>query len=127
MNIVLLVGSILGLSSIMMAAYVDHGLALYLSGKALNSVSTAVRYHQFYAIIVSMIGLILPIQINYRYKSWLIRVACLFITGTILFSGSIYASVVLNIPGILYFTPIGGVALVIGWIGLIRTAFLRSN
>lgn len=127
MNSILLVGGMLGLSSVMMAAYIDHGLTLYLTGKALNSVLTAVRYHQLYAIVVSMIGVVLPIQMNHRYKSWLMRAACLFMIGVILLSGSIYASITLRMPYITYLTPVGGIMLMIGWVCLIRAAILRSN
>lgn len=57
--------------SVMIAAYIDHTLALHLTGKPLSSLLTAVRYHQFYALVISMIGLILPWQSNSRVKSWL--------------------------------------------------------
>ena len=86
MNLILLLGALLGLSSVIMAAFVDHALALHLNEKMLSSVLTAVRYHQFYAIFVSMIGICLLMQINLRSKYWLIRSAYLFILGNTSFS-----------------------------------------
>ncbi len=127
MNLTLLTGAILGLFSVMMAAYVDHSLALHLAGKQLTSVLTAVRYHQLYALVISMIGLILPLQMNNRVKSWLVRTAYIFSIGVILFSFSIYISFLFNMTGILYLTPVGGIILMVGWVGLIRTAILHVN
>lgn len=127
MNIILLLGAALGLSSIIMAAYVDHSLALYVSGKSLRGLMTAVRYHQLYAVVVSMIGLSLSSQTNIRMKAWLIRSAYIFLIGILLFSFSIYFSTMVGVSGISYFTPVGGVLLMIGWGCLIRAALLKMN
>ena len=123
-NIILLLGASLGLSSIMIAAYVDHSLALHVGGKSLRALLTAVRYHQLYAIVVCMIGLSAPLQINNRIKSWLARSAYIFSIGVILFSFSIYFSAMLDMAGITYLTPVGGILLMTGWACLIRTALL---
>lgn len=125
MNLILLLGGLFGLSSVMMAAFVDHALALHLNEKMLSSVLTAVRYHQFYAIFISMIGICLLMQINLRSKYWLIGSACLFIIGVIFFSFSIYLSAIFNIRWLIHFTPIGGVLLMIGWAFLIRVSLLK--
>jgi uncharacterized membrane protein YgdD (TMEM256/DUF423 family) len=127
MNVILLLGAALGLSSIMMAAYVDHSLALYLSGKSLRGLLTAVRYHQLYAVVVCMIGLALTSQSNIRMKAWLIRSAYIFSVGVFSFSFSIYFSAMTDIAGISYFTPVGGIFLMIGWGCLIRAALLKMN
>jgi len=125
MNVILLLGAVLGLSSIMMAAYVDHSLALYLSGKSLRGLLTAVRYHQLYAVVICMIGLALTSESNIRMKAWLIRSAYIFSIGVFSFSFSIYFSIMSGIVGISYFTPVGGILLMIGWGCLIRTALLK--
>jgi len=125
MNILLFIGGILGLLSVMMAAYIDHALIAYLTEKSLNSMLTAVRYHQFYSIIICILGLALPLQTNSRIKSWLSRTAYLFLIGLILFSFSIYISSLFNVVGIIYLTPVGGIVLMVGWLSLIRTALLR--
>jgi uncharacterized membrane protein YgdD (TMEM256/DUF423 family) len=127
MNKILLSGAILGLLSLMMAAYVDHSLSLTLIGKARHSIVVAVRYHQLYSIMITIIGLIIPLQANQRMKSWLIRSAYVFIVGILLFSFSIYLASIMGILGLLHFTPIGGVILMLGWGCLIRTALLRDR
>jgi uncharacterized membrane protein YgdD (TMEM256/DUF423 family) len=127
MNIVLFLGGLLGLSSIMMAAFVDHALMLHLSEKVLASVLTAVRYHQLYAIVISMIGLFLPLQINSLSKLWLRRTAFLFIVGVTLFSFSIYSFAIFNLPWIIHVTPFGGMILMLAWLSLIRTSLLKNK
>jgi uncharacterized membrane protein YgdD (TMEM256/DUF423 family) len=125
MNKILFAGAILGLLSVLMAAYVDHSLSFMLTDKALHSILIAVRYHQLYAIVITIIGLIVPLQANPRMKSWFIKSAYIFILGILLFSFSIYISSMTGLLGLLHFVPIGGVALMVGWLGLLRTALLR--
>lgn len=127
MNKILFSGAILGLLSVLMAAYIDHSLSLTLAGKARHSVSVAIRYHQLYAIVISMIGLVIPFATNHRMKSWLVRSAYLFIAGILLFSFSIYLAAISGASGILHFTPIGGVILMLGWGSLMRTALLKNK
>lgn len=127
MNKILLLGAILGLLSVLMAAYVDHSLSLTLAGKVHHSISVAVRYHQLYAIVITIIGLIVPLQANQRIKTWLIRSAYVFIVGILLFSFSIYFASITGVLGLLHFTPIGGLILMLGWVSLLRTALLRMK
>lgn len=125
MNKILLSGAILGLLSVMMAAYVDHSLSLTLVGKSRGSILVAVKYHQLYSIIITIIGLIIPLQVNQQMKTWLVRSSYVFILGILLFSFSIYLALITDIMGLLHFTPIGGVILMLGWGCLIRTAVLK--
>jgi len=125
MNIILLIGATLGFLSVMIAAYIDHTLAFHLAEKTLHSLSTAVRYHQLYAIVIAVIGLTLPWQTNRRVQIWLTRSAILFLVGILLFSFSIYTSFIFNLTSIIYCVPAGGVVLMIGWLSLIRTSLLN--
>ena len=125
MNVILFLGGLLGLSSMMMAALVDHVFALHLNEKILTEVLTAVRYHQFYAVFVSIIGICLPMQINSRSKSWLIWAAYLFIIGVMLFSFGIYITEIFGIQWAIHCTPIGGVTLIIGWTCLICASLFK--
>ncbi len=127
MNKILFAGAILGLLSVLMGAYIDHSLFFVLTAKARHSISVAVRYHQLYAIIIAIIGLIIPLQANRRVRSWLIRSAYIFIAGILLFSFSIYLALITGVLGLLHFTPIGGVILMLGWTSLLRTALLKMK
>ncbi|MDR3477739.1 MAG: DUF423 domain-containing protein [Gammaproteobacteria bacterium] len=125
MNVILLLGAILGLASVIMGAYIDHGLAPHLSDKSLSQVLTAVRYHQSYAIVICAIALSLSARINPKIKWWLTLSAYLFLIGILLFSFSIYLSVILSASQWLSLAPWGGSTLMLGWVCLIRVAFVK--
>lgn len=125
MNKILLTGASLGLLSVLMAAYVDHSLSITLGTKSLQSVLVAVKYHQLYAIIISFIGLLIPLQANPKIKLWLMITGYTFIVGILLFSFSIYFTDLTGILNILPLVPVGGVLLMIGWVCLLRTALLK--
>jgi uncharacterized membrane protein YgdD (TMEM256/DUF423 family) len=93
----------------------------------LNQVLTAVRYHQFYAFFISVVGMYLHLQTHVRYKKWLLFVASLFIIGTICFSFSIYLSAIFNILWVLHLAPLGGLLFMLGWASLMRIAFLKNS
>jgi len=121
-NIILLIGAVLGLASMMLAAYVDHGAALYLSSQLLSKVMTAVRYQQMYAVVIVMLGLVLPLQSNMRVKKWLQRSAMIFILGVLLFCCGIYGGLMMGVGQLIYLTPLGGIVLMLGWLCLLSVA-----
>src|SRR5262249_46266898 len=126
MNKILLSGAILGLLSVLMAAYIDHSLSFTLTDKANHSISVAIKYHQLYVIVITIIGLIIPLQVNKQMRSWLNRSAYFFIAGVLLFSFSIYLASITGVFRLLQFAPVGGVILMLGWGCLICTALLRK-
>ena len=118
---------ILGLGGLLVAlatvsgAFGAHALQTRLSPERLDIYETAVRYHFFHALGLLAIGLAAR-AIDAPALRWS---AVLVVAGIVLFSGSIYA-LSFSAPrfiGIL--TPIGGVALIAGWI-LFAVAVLRD-
>ena len=51
----IILGACLGLASVALGAYADHGLTLALHEQTM--MATALRYHQLYAIVSTSIGL----------------------------------------------------------------------
>jgi uncharacterized membrane protein YgdD (TMEM256/DUF423 family) len=49
---------------------------------------------------------------------WLAASGWLFVAGTVLFSGSLYALSLSGISWLGAITPLGGVAFLLGWLGL---------
>jgi uncharacterized membrane protein YgdD (TMEM256/DUF423 family) len=93
-------------------AFGAHALKTQLSPDRLQVYETAVRYHFFHALGLLGIGLALRFM-DVPSIRW---AALLVIVGIVLFSGSLYA-LTFGAPrplGIV--TPIGGVALIAGWI-----------
>lgn len=127
MNIVLMIGTLLGFTSVFMAAYVDHSLAMQCTGKILEGLLTAVRYHQLYAIIITMLGLAQLSMANKKMKIWLARSAWIFIAGSILFCFSIYLAAITGWREITFVTPVGGILLMAGWLVLLRAAVFPKS
>lgn len=116
MNIILLLGAMLGLTSVMMAAFADHYLALHLSVIMLTKIATAVKYHQLYAVLITMLGIAIPLQTTPSMRKGLQCAAMIFIIGLLCFSGGIYSAVILGIGQLIYLTPLGGILLMLAWV-----------
>lgn len=124
----LIIGAILGFISVAFGAYAEHGLKSQISAEHFEFIMTAIRYNQTYAILISGIGIALLSSKSLSRCLTLKLSNLFFIVGTILFSFSIYISLVYNIPIILKLAPLGGTTLMIGWLMLILAAvFLKKN
>ena len=119
---ILIVGALLGFFSVAFGAYSEHGLRPKVSEEEFRMLMTAIRYNQVHALIISVLGLItLPSSfLNNHLFRWS---GFLFIVGTILFSFSIYISIGLQIPSLLYLTPVGGITLMVSWLSLAYEAY----
>jgi uncharacterized membrane protein YgdD (TMEM256/DUF423 family) len=99
-----------------------HALSGRLSPAQLRVFETAVRYHFFHALGLLAIGLTVRAA-----DSALARFSAgLIIAGIVLFSGSLYALTFGAPRAIGVITPIGGVALILGWI-VFAAAALRTG
>ena len=115
---ILILGALLGFISVIFGAYAQHGLHGSISTQDFTFIMTAVRYNQTYAIVISVIGLIL-LNGGKLANSFMLKLSgFLFIIGVMLFSFSIYISVSFNIPNILIITPTGGTIIILAWLPL---------
>ncbi len=98
-----------------------HALRPLLTPELQTSFETAVKY-QFYHSFALMLTGILSATFP---SSWIKRATWFFLSGIILFSGSIYLLVYLKstasvgLGGLGILTPIGGVLFIIGWLALL--------
>ena len=114
-------GLLLALATIF-GAFGAHALKAQLSPDRLEVYETAVRYHFFHALGLLGIGLTLRF-VDASPIRW---AAVLVLVGVILFSGSLYA-LTFGAPrpfGIV--TPLGGLALIAGWISFAVGAWRHS-
>jgi uncharacterized membrane protein YgdD (TMEM256/DUF423 family) len=119
----LLVAAALGLFAVSFGAFGTHALKPMLteSGR-LETYELAVRYHFYHTFAMLGGGILMG-----KYNATSLKVsALLFLIGTLLFSGSLYALCLLNISKLAIVTPFGGVFLITGWAALFIT-FLRSR
>jgi uncharacterized membrane protein YgdD (TMEM256/DUF423 family) len=115
----LLAGALLGAAGVALGAFGAHGLRARLDARALEVWETAVRYHLVHAVALLALALS-PYAAQLRTAGWL------FAAGIALFSGSLYA-LALGGPRLLGpVTPLGGLALVAGWLWIARAALSRG-
>jgi len=105
-----LAGALIALATIL-GAFGAHALKAHLSQDKLAVYETAVRYHFFHALGLLAIGVLMR-SVDGELLRWS---ALLVLVGIILFSGSLYL-LTFGAPRFLgVVTPIGGLALIVGW------------
>ncbi len=113
---------------VILGAFGAHALRPHLSPEGLATFETGVRYQLYHALALLIVGLV-----HAHAPGRLLRLATTaFALGTVLFSGSIYALVLLKtqggvgLPGLGILTPIGGTALIAGWLLFLTAVGKRS-
>jgi uncharacterized membrane protein YgdD (TMEM256/DUF423 family) len=109
----LVAGSLLGALGVAAGAFGAHGLKARLTPDKLEVFEVGVRYHLLHALALLAVGLLA------RHLGHELRLPThLMLWGTVVFSGSLYA-LALGAPSVLgAITPLGGVALIAGWVAL---------
>jgi len=119
-------GAVLAAAAVVMGAFGAHGMQDYLAqfengARRMDVWKTAAHYH-----IVHAVGLIL-IGVTPSAKPKLINIAAwLLILGITIFSGLLYTYSYTDIRILGAFVPIGGVAMIAGWITLAVAASSRN-
>jgi uncharacterized membrane protein YgdD (TMEM256/DUF423 family) len=114
-----LVAALLGAAGVALGAFGAHGLRARLDAQQLAVWETAVKYHLIHAAALLALALS-PHAPQLRGAGW-----C-FVAGIALFSGSLYA-LSLGGPRLLGpVTPLGGLALIAGWLWLAKAALTRG-
>jgi uncharacterized membrane protein YgdD (TMEM256/DUF423 family) len=103
-------------SAVALGAFGAHALKARLSPDVLAAYETGVRYQMFHALAlmaVAWAGTRWPNSAAITASGWL------FVAGTLLFSGSLYALSLSGVRGLGAVTPIGGLAWLLGWVALV--------
>jgi uncharacterized membrane protein YgdD (TMEM256/DUF423 family) len=103
-------GALIALATIL-GAFGAHALKAHLSQDKLAVYETAVRYHFFHALGLLAIGVLMR-SIDGELLRWS---ALLVLVGIILFSGSLYLLTFGAPRSLGVITPLGGLALIVGW------------
>ena len=121
-SVFLFLGGMNGFLAVALGAFGAHGLKTRLSPEMLAVYQTAVQYHTTHALALLAVGIVtywLPDSPYLKGAGWL------FLSGIILFSGSLY---VLSITGDRWLgtiAPAGGSCFLIGW-ALLAIAALKG-
>lgn len=111
-------GAIFGAVAVALGAFGAHALKKMVSDVAVNIFETGVRYQFYHVFALVFVGIL------YRDfpGKWMLWAGNLFITGILLFSGSLYvltyfkAAVKPNYEWVGAITPFGGLAFIAGWV-----------
>ena len=115
------VGCALGFFGVALGAFGAHALKARLAPEMLATFEVGVRYQLMHALALLAVA-----WARTRWPSrWADASGWLFIAGTLLFSGSLYALSLTGMRGLGIVTPIGGVALLLGWLSLLAAPWCR--
>lgn len=115
----LIVAGMLGASAVALGAWAAHGLEASHGRRAVELVDTAVRYQLVHALAIGTV-VVLAHVLDGKAKAarWLVIAAWLFVTGAVLFCGSLHL-LAFGAPRRLgMVAPVGGLALIAGWLAL---------
>lgn len=107
------IGAFSAMLSVIIGAFGAHLLEDRLTSDALDIYDTAVQYHMFHSIGILIIALLMDRLFSQKLAIWAAR---LHFIGIVLFSGSLYALALTDIKILGAITPLGGVALIAGWL-----------
>ena len=117
-----MVGAVLAGLAVAAGAFGAHGLRGRLDAPALAAFETAARYQLYHALAIILAG-----ERAARSPSRSAEVAGnIFITGILLFSGSLYVRALGGPEWWAFMTPFGGLTFMAGWL-VFATSFRRRT
>jgi uncharacterized membrane protein YgdD (TMEM256/DUF423 family) len=111
--------ALLGGHAVLAGAFAAHGLRDHLDESFLAAFEVGVRYQMYHALALAAVAVAPAMPWDGRWTRWACRA---WVCGVAIFSGSLY---LLALTGARWWgaiTPIGGVALVLGWAFLLIAA-----
>ena len=107
-------GGLFGFLGVALGAFGAHALKSRLDADLLVTFEVGVRYQMYHALALLAIG--------WAHTKWpgaiLTASGWLFVAGTLVFSGSLYALSLSGARWLGAITPLGGIALLAGWLCL---------
>ncbi len=113
------IGAALAALAVVLGAFGAHALKTRLTTDMLDVFHTAVQYHFWHALGVLAVGLVF---LQMPDAGWLRAAGWLLTGGTVLFSGSLYLLAFTGQRWLGAVTPLGGLALILGWLALMVAA-----
>ena len=123
----LITAALLGAFTVALGAFGSHGLKDKVSEYTLGIFETAVKYQFYHVFALLAVGILFQ---SYS-SSWMLWSGRLFIVGTLLFCGSLYALTYFLSNGnesmkwLGAVTPFGGLCFIAGWVcmavGILKT------
>jgi uncharacterized membrane protein YgdD (TMEM256/DUF423 family) len=115
-------GAVSGFISVAAGAFGAHALKKRLAEDMLAIFETGARYQMYHALALVLVGVLAASRSGSRAldaSGWL------FVAGTVLFSGSLYALALSGVRTLGAVTPFGGLCFLAGWVALAIGAFAK--
>lgn len=122
---IIAIGALLGALAVVLGAFGAHGLRARVTPDLLEVYETAVRYHFYHALALVLTGVWADRVGTTVMPPGVVSAAVFFLLGIAIFSGSLYLLVLTGMRWLGAITPIGGIALIVGWVFLLRAALAR--
>lgn len=109
--------------AVMLGAFGAHGLKAKVTVEQLAWWHTGVEYHIYHALALLMLGVLMAAQPQLalpKGSAWALQL------GIVIFSGSLYAMTLGAPRWFGAITPIGGTALIVGWLWLAYAAWHKG-
>lgn len=101
-----------GALAVALGAFGAHGLADAVAPERLETWRTGAAYHLAHAVAIAVAAV--GVRLGWRSGAS----GALFLAGTVLFSGSLYALVLLDLAWLGAVAPVGGACFIAGWLAL---------
>ena len=119
----LVIAAVNGFLAVAAGAFAAHGLKAAVSAQDLQIFETGARYHMYHALALGISALAMRGGAAGRAR----LAAIFFLTGIVLFSGSLYLLALTQVTALAFVTPIGGTAFLAGWLALALAAAKIDN
>lgn len=119
----LIIGAIAGALAVSIGAFGAHGLkSILLENQRTETFELAVRYHFYHTFALLLTGLLMQF-FEVKKLRW---ASIFFLTGILIFSGSLYTLSLTGITWMGAITPLGGVAFIMGWL-MLMAGFTKNK
>ena len=109
----LAIAAVNGFLVVALGAFAAHGLKPYLDERAQEWFKLATTYQMWHTLaLLGLSATLIEQNKGFRLAAWG------WLVGTLLFSGSLYLMAVTANTRLAFITPIGGLALLLGWLSL---------
>ncbi len=117
-------GALSALVSVAAGAFGAHAMKSRLSPDLLAVWETGARYQMYHAL--GLVAVAWAASRGDAARGPAAWAGWLFVAGTVIFTGSLYALAFTGVRGLGAITPLGGVAFIVGWV-LLALAALRVD
>lgn len=115
------IAALLGALAVALGAFGAHGLKKLVPLETVSTFETGVRYQMYHVFALLIVGILY----SHGTQKFLRGAGYCFLTGMLLFSGSLYlltvmkATETVGLNGVGIITPFGGVFFIAGWLLLV--------